>query len=342
MKLISFVIPAYNSQDYLNVAVDSLLVAGNDIEIIIINDGSKDQTLAIANKYKKKYPNIVKVIDQENGGHGSGINAGLKVASGKYFKVVDSDDWVDHLSLIKLMNQIKLHINSQIEPDLYITNFVYEHVEDQTTFERDYSVNFPQERIFNWNETLKKFKYSKTLLMHALIYRTEILKSMNLELPRHTFYVDNLFSYLPLPYIKSIYYMKIPLYRYFIGRIDQSITLKNITKRYQQQIKVYKLMNDAYQYQLIKELPKGLKTYMKHCLAAILMITQMFTVAEDSKDRRNDLKELWKHIKKSDISTYRYLKYRSMNILVNFLPWKLKSYVMVKGYLYLAKKIKLG
>ena len=342
MKLISFVIPAYNSQDYLNVAVDSLLVAGNDIEIIIINDGSKDQTLAIANKYKKKYPNIVKVIDQENGGHGSGINAGLKVATGKYFKVVDSDDWVDHLSLVKLMNQIKLHMNSQIEPDLYITNFVYEHVEDQTTFERDYSINFPTDQIFNWNETLKKFKYSKTLLMHALIYKTEILKNMKLELPRHTFYVDNLFSYLPLPFIKSIYYMKLPLYRYFIGRIDQSITLKNITTRYQQQVKVYKLMNDAYHYQLINQLPKGLKSYMKHCLAAILMITQMFTVAEDTKDRRSDLKELWRHIKDSDISVYRYLKYRSMNTMVYFLPWKIKSYVMVKGYLYLAKKIKLG
>ena len=342
MKLISFVIPAYNSQDYLNVAIDSLLVAGNDIEIIVINDGSKDQTLAIANKYKKKYPSIVRVIDQENGGHGSGINAGLKNSTGLYFKVVDSDDWVDGPSLIQLIKKLKEHVSSHQEVDLYITNFVYEHVEDNTTFERDYSVNFPIEKVFNWNQTLKRFRNSKTLLMHALIYRTQILKDMNLELPRHTFYVDNLFSYTPLPYIKSIYYMKLPLYRYFIGRADQSITLKNITKRYQQQIKVFKLMQDAYNYRLIQELPKGLKSYMKHCLGAILMITQMFTVAEDSKDRRKDLKALWRHIKDTDVQMYRYLKYRSLNVLVIFFPWKLKSYIMVKGYLYLAKKIKLG
>jgi glycosyltransferase involved in cell wall biosynthesis len=342
MKLISFVIPAYNSEAYLHIAIDSLLIAGNDIEIIIINDGSKDQTLSVANRYQKKYPNIVKVIDQENGGHGSGINAGLKNATGKYFKVVDSDDWVDGPSLIQLIKKLKEHIKNQQDVDLYITNFVYEHVQDDTTFERDYSVNFPIEKIFNWNETLKKFKYSKTLLMHALIYRTQILKDMNLELPRHTFYVDNLYSYAPLPYVKSIYYMKLPLYRYFIGRADQSITLKNITKRYQQQIKVFELMQKAYPYSVIQTLPKGLRAYMKHCLAAILMITQMFTGAEDSIDRRKDLNALWRQIKEMDVSMYRYLKYRSLNVLVNFFPWKLKGYIMVKGYLYLAKKIKLG
>ena len=342
MKLISFVIPAYNSEAYLHIAIDSLLISGNDIEIIIINDGSKDQTLSVANRYQKKHPNIVKVIDQENGGHGSGINAGLKNAAGKYFKVIDSDDWVDGPSLTQLIKKLKEHIKNQQDVDLYITNFVYEHVQDDTTFERDYSVNFPIEKIFNWNETLKKFKYSKTLLMHALIYRTQILKDMNLELPRHTFYVDNLYSYAPLPYVKSIYYMKLPLYRYFIGRADQSITLKNITKRYQQQIKVFELMQKAYPYSVIQALPKGLRSYMKHCLAAILMITQMFTGAEDSIDRRKDLKALWRQIKETDVSMYRYLKYRSLNVLVNFFPWKLKGYIMVKGYLYLAKKIKLG
>jgi len=342
MKLISFIIPSYNSQAYLNVAVDSLLIAGNDVEIIIINDGSKDQTLAIANQYKKKYPNIVKVVDQENGGHGSGINAGLKIATGKYFKVVDSDDWVDGFSLAKLVEQIKAHMSSQEEPDLYITNFVYEHVEDQTTFERDYSENFPINKIFNWNQTLKRFKYSKTLLMHALIFKTQILKDMNLELPRHTFYVDNLFSYTPLPFVKTIYYMKLPLYRYFIGRADQSVTLKNITKRYQQQILVFKMMSDTYSYEFINQLPKGLKLYMKHCIAAIFIITQMFTGAEDTIERRKDSKELWRHIMRSDIKMYRYLRYKSMNVLVNFFPWRLKGLIMVKGYLYLAKKIKLG
>lgn len=342
MKYISFVIPSYNSEAYLHHAVDSLLVAGSDVEIIIVNDGSKDSTLAIAKAYEKKHPTIVRVIDKANGGHGSTINAGLKIATGLFFKVIDSDDWVDENSLMTLLQKIKDHVKYQIDVDLYITNFVYEHVSDNTQYERDYSVNFPKEVVFNWSETKKRFKYSKTLLMHALVYKTKILKDMGFELPEHTFYVDNLVSYVPLPYVKHAYYMKLPFYRYFIGRSDQSITLKNITNRYLQQIRVQRLMVDAYSYDLINQLPKGLRSYMKHCLSAIMMITQMFTVASDTPERRKELKDLWKHIKNNDVRLYRFLRFRSMNFWVHNLPWKIKGYVMVKGYLYLVKKVKLG
>ena len=342
MKLISFAIPSYNSEKYLHTAVNSLLVAGKDIEIIIVNDGSKDKTLEIANQYKAMYPDIVSVIDKPNGGHGSGVNAGLKVATGLYYKVVDSDDWLDKDSLLKFMDVLRMHIMTNQSPDLYITNFVYEHVEDQTMYERDYSENFPVDQLFDWNQTLKKFKYSKTLLMHALIYKTKVLRDAGLNLPEHTFYVDNIVAYVPLPFVKHIYYMKLPLYRYFIGRADQSVTLKNITKRYQQQIKVYQLVSSAYSLNQINQLPKGLKSYMKHFLSAIMIITQMFTVGEHTKQRQQDLTTLWRDLKKQDITMYRFLRYRSYNTWINILPWRIKSFVMVKGYLYLAKKVKLG
>ena len=99
MKLISFVVPCYNSSSYMHHALDTILEIKEDIELIIVNDGSTDDTLKIAKEYQKKYPQVIKVIDKENGGHGSGVNAGLGIASGKYFKVVDSDDWVDTSSL---------------------------------------------------------------------------------------------------------------------------------------------------------------------------------------------------------------------------------------------------
>ena len=102
MKLLSFVVPSYNSEKYLNKCVDSLLKGGEDVEIIIVNDGSKDNTIKIAREYEEKYPSIIKVVDKENGGHGSGINSGLEVATGLYFKCVDSDDWVDEDALKKL------------------------------------------------------------------------------------------------------------------------------------------------------------------------------------------------------------------------------------------------
>ena len=92
MKILSVAIPSYNSQDYMRKCVESLLPAGNDIEIIIVNDGSKDRTGEIAEEYASRYPGIVKAVHQENGGHGEAVNTGLKNATGLYFKVVDSDD----------------------------------------------------------------------------------------------------------------------------------------------------------------------------------------------------------------------------------------------------------
>lgn len=342
MKIISFVIPSYNSEVYLHNAVDSLLSIIEDVEIIIVNDGSKDKTLEVANKYKALYPKDIRVIDKKNGGHGSGVNEGLKHATGLYFKVLDSDDWMNEDALNKLINQMKIHIKRKESPDLYITNFVYEHVEDNTTYERDYSDNFPEHQLFDWNHLKKKFKYSKTLLMHALIYKTQVLREVGLNLPEHTFYVDNIVAYVPLPFVKSMYYMRLPLYRYFIGRSDQSVTLENITGRYMQQIKVFGILSETYSFDEISRFPKGLKTYMNHFLASIMTITQMFTVGGKEKKRKADLKTLWKKIKQNDIRLYRFLRYRSNNTFVNFLPWPIKKFVMVQGYKILVRKVKLG
>ena len=107
LKLITFGVPCYNSEEYMSHCIDSLLIGGEDIEIVIINDGSKDNTLKIAKEYEKKYPNIIKVVDKENGGHGSGVNKGLELATGLYYKVVDSDDWADENSLKEILQKIK-------------------------------------------------------------------------------------------------------------------------------------------------------------------------------------------------------------------------------------------
>ena len=107
MKYISFLVPCYNSQDYMEKCIESLLIGKDDVEIIIVDDGSKDNTGKIADRYAKKYPDTVKVVHQPNGGHGEGINTGLKVATGKYFKVVDSDDWVGEKAYKTLLKKIK-------------------------------------------------------------------------------------------------------------------------------------------------------------------------------------------------------------------------------------------
>ena len=128
MKYISFAIPCYNSEDYMAQAIESILPGGEDVEILIVNDGSKDRTAEIGKEYEEKYPEIVKLINKENGGHGDAVNAGLAHASGKYFKVVDSDDWVDRISLMKILNVLKNFEEEEQEVDMLIANYVYEKV----------------------------------------------------------------------------------------------------------------------------------------------------------------------------------------------------------------------
>lgn len=126
MKLLSIAIPCYNSAAYMRKCVDSLLPGGEDVEIIIVNDGSKDDTPVIAEEYRERFPSIVKVVNKENGGHGSAVNAGIEQASGLYFKVVDSDDWVSQSAYIQILNKLKELLRGGNSIDMFISNFVYE------------------------------------------------------------------------------------------------------------------------------------------------------------------------------------------------------------------------
>ncbi len=341
MKLVSFTVPCYNSQDYLRGCLDSILVAGDDIEIIIVNDGSTDGTLEIAEEYRSRFPSVVKVIDKPNGGHGSGVNAGLKAAEGLYFKVVDSDDHLDGEALTTLMNTIRAHYESGVSPDLYVTNYVYDHAYDGTEHVSAYKDKIPVEKLCGW-EKIKKFRYSRMMLMHALLYRREVLLKSGLVLPEHTFYVDNIYAYQPLPHTKNLYYLNVNLYRYFIGRSDQSVNRANFVKRYDQQIRVMLRMTDAYKWEEIKKMPRGLKRYMRHSLEAIMMTTLLFVCAECSKERKAALKDMWRHIKQNDKSMYAMLRHRSYAVAVNWMPWRLRGAMLIFGYNILCKKVKLG
>ena len=146
-KYLSFVVPCYNSESYMARCIESLLPGGEDVEIIIIDDGSKDKTVEIADAYQKQYPDLVKVIHKENGGHGSGVNAGLACARGVYFKVVDSDDWLDGTAYQKLLEKIRYYCKEAGEgeekPDLFVCNYVYNHLEQQITRSMGYGNVFP-------------------------------------------------------------------------------------------------------------------------------------------------------------------------------------------------------
>ena len=186
MKYLSIAIPCYNSEDYMDRAIQSLLPGGEDVEIIIVNDGSTDHTLEIARRYEKEYPTIVKVVDKENGGHGDAVNEGLNHASGMYFKVVDSDDWVEETALEKILDVLKGWYQQGSLTDMLISNYVYEKVGVKNKKVIHYRNVLPQDHIMTWGD-IGRFRLSQYILMHSVIYRTELLRNCGLKLPKHTF-----------------------------------------------------------------------------------------------------------------------------------------------------------
>ena len=296
-KLITFAVPCYNSAAYMRHCIETLLSAGEQAEIILVDDGSvKDDTPAICDEYAAKYPTIVKAIHQENGGHGEGVNQGIRNATGLYYKVVDSDDWLDTDALKKVLERLTTLVARGTAPDLMICNYVYEHVEDGTSHTVRYTNVFPQNRLFDWVH-VRRFRPDQNLLMHSVMYRTEVLRKCGMVLPKHTFYVDNIFVYQPLPYVKSMYYMDLDLYRYFIGRADQSVNESIMVKRVDQQLRVTKIMIDAVDLYALPESQKKLRAYMFNYLSMMMAISSVFLTMDGRPEAFEKKTELWQYLK---------------------------------------------
>ena len=336
MKLITFTVPCYNSAAYMDHCIETLLPAGEEAEIILVDDGSKDDTGKIADAYAEKYPTIVRVIHQENGGHGEGVNQGLRNASGLYYKVVDSDDWLDEGALQTVLEKLRQFAASDNPVDLFIANYVYEHVEDNTQKVMRYTNVFPQNRVFTWND-IGRFRPSQYLLMHSVIYRTEMLRACGLELPKHTFYVDNIFVYQPLPSVKSMYYMDVDLYRYFIGRADQSVNEKVMVTRVDQQVRVTKLMIESHNLHALYSSQPKLARYMISYLSMMMTISSIFLIIDGSPAALGKKTELWEYLRSHSPELYHKLKYRSISFVGN-IPGYQGRKLSVKLY-RLARKI---
>ena len=305
MKYITFAVPCYNSESYMEHCIESLLVGGKDVEIILVDDGSRDNTAKIADKYEKKYPDIVRAVHKENGGHGSGVNKGLELATGLYYKVVDSDDWVDEASLKKVLEAIKKLKKDNTLVDMMVVNYVYERHHEQK--EIKYVNTLPENKVFGWDE-VGKFKKDAYLLMHSVIYNTKFLKETGLKLPEKTFYVDNIFVYYPLPYIKTMYYLNTPFYRYFIGREDQSVNEKTMIKRIEQQLYVNKLMIDFYDPYEYWDTNRNCAKYLIHYIDIMMSVSTILLQISNTKEHQQKRKELWQYLKKKNPKLYKTCK----------------------------------
>lgn len=327
MKLLTFAIPCYNSESYMEHCIQSLLPGGEDVEIIIVDDGStKDRTAEIADEYEKKYPGIVRAIHQENGGHGEAVNTGIKNATGLYFKVVDSDDWVDYDAYMKILAKLKELSGGDKTLDMFIANYVYEKEGAKHKKVMRYSA-LPQDEIITWKDS--KFHKGQYILMHSVIYRTQLLRECGLELPKHTFYVDNIYVYKPLPSVKYMYYMDVDFYRYFIGRDDQSVNEKVMISRIDQQIRVNKIMVD--EFDLWKITDRRLRHYMFNYLEIITVISTIMLIRSGTEENLDKKRELWKYIKDRDIRLFHHLRRGIMGNAMN-LPGKSGRKISVAAY----------
>lgn len=330
MKYITFAVPCYNSAAYMERCIESLLVFKNYVEIIIIDDGSTDETPEIADKYAFQYPETVRVIHKANGGHGSGVNTGLAQASGRYFKVVDSDDWLDAASLQKVLFHM-MHWEKQKKwADMIVCNYVYDHLYENRKKSMSYKNVFKEGQMLTWND-IGIFSPSQYLVMHSLIFRTEVLKKSGVTLPEHTFYVDNIFAYKPLPYVEKIYYINTDLYHYFIGREDQSVNEEILKQRIDQQIFVTKIVADCVDLKKVKEKYPKLARYMTRNVSIMMAISSIHLLLIDSDEAWKKRDDLWNYIKTHNKNLYRKLRYTTLSSFTN-LPGKTGRFVTVTGY----------
>lgn len=328
MKILSFTVPCYNSQDYMRRCIDSLLVGGEDVEIIIVDDGSTDKTAEIADEYVKKYPTICRAIHQANGGHGDAVMTGIKNATGVFFKVVDSDDRVDPDALNKLMSVMRKNVLEKHPLDMLISNYVYDKQGVKRKKVMRYASVLPQDTYFTW-EDIGHFKKTQYMLMHSIIYRTSLLRECNLQLPKHTFYVDNLFVFLPMANVRVMYYLDINFYWYFIGRDDQSVNEDIMISRLDQQLMVNHLMIEGYHSRQIKH-PKC-RQYMNNHLSIVMTVSSIMSILSKSDANLRKKQELWNYLKKKEPKQYRKIRFNILGIWMNW-PGKLGRAISVIGY----------
>ncbi len=305
MKLLSVAVPCYNSQDYMAHAVESLLSGGDEVEILIVDDGSSDATARIADDYERRYPGIVHAVHKENGGHGDAVMTGLAHASGRYFKVVDSDDWVDAGALKKVLETLRAFGEGEL--DMLISNYVYDKVCAVKKHTVRYLHALPRGRLFGWEEARHFFK-GQYILMHSVIYRTSLLRECGLTLPKHTFYVDNIYVYAPLGHVEKMYYLDVDLYHYFIGREDQSVQESVMIRRIDQNLKVNRMLFDAADPFEMDSIPK--RNYMLNYLEIITTVSSVLLIKSGTEENLKKKDELWEYIRQKNPAAYRVLRRR--------------------------------
>ena len=334
MKLLTVTVPCYNSEAYMEKCIRSVLSGGDRVEILIVDDGSKDKTGEIADRLAAEHPDIIRAIHQPNGGHGEAVNTGLRNATGTYFKVVDSDDWLDEAAFRQVLDKLEILLAHGPGPDLMLANYVYEKqgaIRKQVMRQSD----LPKGKIITWSD-VRRFHKGNYMMMHSTIYRTSLLRESGVVLPGHMFYVDNVYVYEPLPMVRTLYYLDVDLYRYFIGRADQSVNESVLLRQVDQQLAVNRHMIDHVDLWQVRD--EKCRQYMLNYIEIFTVISSVLLLRINTPESLQKKDEFWAYIAEKDPRLYRTLRRRILGRIVN-LPGAAGRRLAVLGYLAVQKVV---
>ena len=319
MKLLSIAVPCYNSEGYMENCIRSLLVGGEEVEILIVDDGSSDRTAEIADRLEAEHPGIIRAIHQPNKGHGGAVNTGIENATGLYFKVVDSDDKVRASAYKSILDVLRRFSGDEPALDMLISNFVYNKEDQNRHSVMEYRRCLPAGRVFSWDEA-NRFPVGKYILMHSVIFRTQMLRDSGLKLPEHTFYVDNIYVFNPLPYVERMYYLDVNFYYYFIGREDQSVHEDVMIKRLDQQARVNRIMIDHFTDPACQEMigdRRTLRQYMFNYLEIITTVTSVLCLRSGAPEHLQLRDETWEYLRNRDEALWKKMRRRLLGRAMN-------------------------
>ncbi|QPL04614.1 MULTISPECIES: glycosyltransferase family 2 protein [Actinomyces] len=346
--LLSVVVPSYNAEAWLERCVDSLVVDGGEVEVIIVDDGSTDSTLALATDLAARAPGVV-VVHQDNKGHGGAVNTGVAHATGTWLKVCDADDALDPVALRDLLARLRQWDIDSTAPDLVVTNFVYVRegseawhsmgrrsrllVPHRPTARRAaHAVRFhgliPEDRVGTWDD-VGRFRADQYLMMHALLYRTEVLRASGTVLPEHCFYVDSVFAFEPLTAVRSLTYLDLDLYLYTIGREGQSVADDVIVRRLDQHDRVNALMLEALPQE--GEIGSSLYGYLLHYYLINCVVISTMALRSGTEQNLAIKEQLWTRMAERRPDVHRRLRRTVLGRAMN-LRGPLGRRVPVVGY----------
>lgn len=328
-KILTISIAAYNAEKDITRCLDSLIATGimEKLDVVIVNDGSTDQTAEIANSYVEKYVDSICLINKRNGGHGSTINASIEVAKGKYYKILDSDDWVESLNLKKLVNFLEENDIDMVLNPYHEISYSDHSIRKLVKYEKE-------KLIYNKKYDISALNDNHVLFMHSLTFKTDIMKKMGSIIDEHCFYVDMEYCIFPMLYVKSFACLDFPVYQYLLGSQTQSMNMQNMIKRRDQHMKVTRRLIDFYyknENLFDNNVKKIIRTRIKYAIYQQYKIFYNMT----GKEAIFETKDFDSWLKNKDLDFYKgvngkFMKIVNFNRRTNYIFFELTTKIIKK------------